>query len=70
MGADKIFVLILSLAFAAFIGYLIWSGRKNQSAGSPASQAGPPSGEPAPDEPAAAEEARPEKKGKARSRRR
>lgn len=69
MGADKIFVLILSLAFAAFIGYLMWRSRKNESTGNPATSAEPPADAPEAAEPKTSEEPAVGKKARSRSRR-
>jgi hypothetical protein len=66
MGADKIFVLILSLAFAAFVGYLMWHSRKAQANVNPAE---PPAGDPKPDEPTAGEAPAAGRKARNRARR-
>lgn len=69
MGSDKIFVLILTLAFFAFVGYLMWHSRKNQSKADPAGPADQPAANPAPEPPRAEEEPPAGKKGRPRSRR-
>jgi hypothetical protein len=69
MGADKIFVLILSLAFAAFIGYLMWRSRKDQPTGSPERPTELPTGEPEPELPPADGDSAAGKKARSRSRR-
>lgn len=53
MGLDKIFVLILTIGFFAFIAFLAWHSRKNQATGR---QQRPTAIE---DKPAAAEETDP-----------